>query len=65
MKKLAFALLVAASVSNAYAWVCTAQSPSAVGQGISPFLNVAQERAMYECMIRTPGWQACYIVSCY
>lgn len=65
MKKLAFVVLIAIASTAAYSWVCTAQSPSAVGQWISPYLNIAQERAMYECVIRTPGWQACQITSCY
>lgn len=65
MKKLAFIVLITAASTAAYSWVCTAQSPTAVGQWISPYLNIAQERALYECGVRTPYFQTCVITSCY
>ena len=64
MKKFIVALLAVASVS-AYAWRCEATSPSAIGVGYSPYLNVAQDIAMNECQMRTPYYQACFLRSCF
>jgi hypothetical protein len=52
--------------SEASAWVCTANSPSAWGKGWHNYsLGYARRRALAECAARTPRWQTCYITSCY
>jgi hypothetical protein len=41
--------------------VCEARSPSAVGYGVSSNRNVACHRALFECSIRTPVHQTCFV----
>lgn len=42
-------------------WTCTANSPSASGWGTGYSLDSACQTAMYQCSIRTPTYQTCYV----
>ena len=50
--------------STAEAATCHARSPSATGWGQGSW-RYARERALYECAIRTPRGQTCYITHCH
>lgn len=51
--------------SNAFAYKCQANSPSAWGQGWHTHsLAYAQRRALSECAARTPTHQVCRISWC-
>ncbi len=56
--------MLALMSSDASAWYCRAESPSAYGWGSSDSRGVARRRALYECARRTPRYQTCYIVYC-
>jgi hypothetical protein len=43
---------------------CIARSPSAVGVWRAYSLNVARRNALYQCAIRTPGYETCVITRC-
>lgn len=45
--------------------VCQANSPSAVGWGVSVDGNTACNRALYECSLRTPAYQICTVTRWY
>lgn len=70
-KKSALVALAAAGTmlalsSNAFAFKCQANSPSAWGQGWHNYsLSYAQSRALAECAARTPRGQVCYIRWCH
>jgi hypothetical protein len=55
--------LVVMSLSiGANAYWCSANSTSAYGYGFSPISTTdACERAVTECVVRTPHWQVCYV----
>ena len=59
---LATILLFFTSQVFAGQWVYRAESPSAWGVGYSYNASKAKDLALYECAIRTPTWQTCYIV---
>lgn len=62
-----FAMSAAMSVvapSDAHAWACRADSPSAYGWARSGSLSWARSRALRQCAVRTPRWQTCYISWC-
>jgi hypothetical protein len=68
-KLLAATLLLAGTLSvvaptEANAWVCRADSPSAYGWWTAPSLARARRQALRQCAIRTPRWQTCYISWC-
>ena len=64
MKKFIFAfMLMFATVTTANAAWCRAESPSAWGQGVANTVAQACKIALYQCAIRTPGNQTCYVVS--
>ena len=56
--------LLALMSSEASAWYCRAESPSASGWGSDYSRRAASRRALAECAIRTPRRQTCYIVYC-
>lgn len=45
--------------------VCYAESASAYGYGVHFNGNIACDRALYECAIRTPQYQTCYVTRWY
>jgi hypothetical protein len=57
-------LLIALVPDSAYAWYCRADSPRAYGWGRAGSLYRAKRIALYQCAIRTPRWQTCYISWC-
>ena len=56
--------MLALMSSEASAWYCRAESPSAYGWGSSGSQGVARRRALAECAVRTPRYQTCYIIYC-
>ena len=50
--------------TEASAWYCRAESPSAYGWGTSNSQGVARRRALAECAVRTPRRQTCYVIYC-
>jgi hypothetical protein len=50
--------------TEASAWVCRADSASAYGWGSNYYRGRAVSRALYECSIRTPRGQTCYLSWC-
>jgi hypothetical protein len=56
---------MAMASTEASAWYCRADSPSAYGWATRYSLWAAKRRALYECAIRTPRYQTCYITSCH
>ncbi len=68
MRSILASLIIAAAAmtflsSEASAWYCRADSPSAYGWGTGGY-NYARRRALAECAVRTPRYQTCYITSC-
>ena len=45
--------------------VCHAESASAYGYGVHINGNIACDLALYECAIRTPEYQTCYVIRRY
>ena len=63
MKKIiAVLLLTFAVTASANAAWCRAESPSAWGAGTANTIAAACKRALYECSVRTPTHQTCYVV---
>jgi hypothetical protein len=50
--------------TEASAWYCRADSPSAYGWGQNYSRRAAIRRALAECAVRTPRWQRCRISYC-
>ena len=50
--------------TEASAWYCRAESPSAYGWGQDYSRGAARRRALWECARRTPRHQTCYIIYC-
>ena len=50
--------------TEANAWYCRAESPSAYGWARNDSLSAARRRALRECAVRTPRYQTCYIRYC-
>ena len=48
-----------------YVYTCEAESPVAVGVGVSPNIYSARSIALNECRMRTPYGMYCVITSCY
>jgi hypothetical protein len=61
---IAGALAVILIPTEASAWYCRADSPSAYGWGSSSSRRVAVRRALAECAVRTPRYQTCRISYC-
>jgi len=60
----AAALMMTLIPTQASAWYCRADSPSASGWGSSPSRGRAAEIAIRQCAVRTPQWQVCQISRC-
>jgi hypothetical protein len=43
---------------------CIARSPSAYGVWRAYSLNTARRNALYQCALRTPGYETCVITRC-
>jgi len=52
------------SPTEAAAWYCRADSPSAYGWGRHLYRHRAVRIALYQCSIRTPRYETCYISWC-
>ena len=50
--------------TEASAWYCRAESPSAHGWGTSSSQGRVRRIALYECARRTPRYQTCYVIYC-
>ena len=50
--------------TEASAWYCRADSPSAYGWGSSGSRGRAARIAIRQCAVRTPRWQVCYLSWC-
>lgn len=48
-----------------YIYTCEAESPVAVGVGMSPNIYAARSIALNECRMRTPYGMYCVVTSCY
>lgn len=56
--------MLALMSSDASAWYCRAESPSAYGWAERYSQAAARRVALYECARRTPRRQTCYIMYC-
>jgi hypothetical protein len=61
---IAGALAVILIPTEASAWYCRADSPSAYGWGRNDSRSAAIRRALRECAVRTPRGQVCRITYC-